>query len=112
MKLITAIINPFKLDSVREGLAEIGIKGVTVSEVRGVGRQKGHTQLYRGAEYEVSFLSKTKIEVAVSDSQLDAAIDAISQKASTGKTGDGKIFVTNLEEVIRIRTSEKGEDAI
>lgn len=112
MKLITAIIKPFKLDDVREALSEIGVAGVTVTEVKGFGRQKGHTELYRGAEYVVDFLPKTKLEVAVSDEKLEHAIDAISKVANTGKIGDGKIFVSNLGEVIRIRTGETGEDAL
>jgi len=112
MKLITAIIKPFKLDDVREALSEIGITGVTVTEVKGFGRQKGHTELYRGAEYVVDFLPKVKMEIAVSESTLDKALEAIVKAANTGKIGDGKIFVTNLEQVIRIRTGETGEDAI
>tara|TARA_R100000935_G_scaffold10485_2_gene20926 strand:- start:642 stop:1037 length:396 start_codon:yes stop_codon:yes gene_type:complete len=112
MKLITAILKPFKLDDVREALSDIGAKGVTVTEVKGFGRQKGHTELYRGAEYVVDFLPKVKIEVAVMDEMLEPAIEAITRIASTGKIGDGKIFVTNLEQVIRIRTGETGPDAI
>ena len=112
MKLITAILKPFKLDDVREALSDIGVKGVTVTEVKGFGRQKGHTELYRGAEYVVDFLPKVKIEVAVMDEMLEPAIEAIARIASTGKIGDGKIFVTNLEQVIRIRTGETGSDAI
>lgn len=112
MKLITAIIKPFKLDDVREALSEIGITGVTVTEVKGFGRQKGHTELYRGAEYVVDFLPKIKLEVAVTDTSLERAVDAIIKAANTGKIGDGKIFVTNLEQVIRIRTGETGEEAI
>ena len=112
MKLITAILKPFKLDDVREALSDIGVKGVTVTEVKGFGRQKGHTELYRGAEYVVDFLPKVKIEVAVMDEMLEPAIEAIARIASTGKIGDGKIFVTNLEQVIRIRTGETGPDAI
>ena len=112
MKLITAILKPFKLDDVREALSDIGVKGVTVTEVKGFGRQKGHTELYRGAEYVVDFLPKVKVEVAVVDEMVDLAIEAITRIASTGKIGDGKIFVTNLEQVIRIRTSETGPDAI
>lgn len=112
MKLITAILKPFKLDDVREALSDIGVKGVTVTEVKGFGRQKGHTELYRGAEYVVDFLPKVKIEVAVVDDMVDAAIETITRIASTGKIGDGKIFVTNLEQVIRIRTAETGPDAI
>ncbi|KAF3997162.1 P-II family nitrogen regulator [Glaciimonas immobilis] len=112
MKLITAIIKPFKLDEVREALSAIGVQGITVTEVKGFGRQKGHTELYRGAEYVVDFLPKTKIEAAVDDSILDRAVEAIETAARTGKIGDGKIFVLNLEEVIRIRTGETGKDAI
>lgn len=112
MKLVTAILKPFKLDDVREALSEVGVQGVTVTEVKGFGRQKGHTELYRGAEYVVDFLPKVKIEVAVTDDMMDAAIEAITCVASTGKIGDGKIFVTNLEQVIRIRTGETGADAI
>ncbi|MEH6502474.1 MAG: P-II family nitrogen regulator [Cycloclasticus sp.] len=112
MKLITAIIKPFKLDDVREALGDTGVAGVTVTEVKGFGRQRGHTELYRGAEYVVDFLPKVKLEIAVSEDQLDAAIDAIVQAANTGKIGDGKIFVTNLEKVIRIRTGETGNEAL
>jgi len=112
MKLITAIIKPFKLDDVREALAEVGVQGITVTEVKGFGRQKGHTELYRGAEYVVDFLPKVKLEIAVDDAMVDAVIDAISKSASTGKIGDGKIFITNLEEIIRIRTGETGSDAV
>jgi nitrogen regulatory protein P-II 2 len=112
MKLITAIIKPFKLDDVREALSDIGVAGVTVTEVKGFGRQKGHTELYRGAEYVVDFLPKVKLEIAVTESTLDKAIDAIIKAANTGKIGDGKIFVTNLEQVIRIRTGETGDDAL
>ena len=112
MKLVTAIIKPFKLDDVRDALAEVGIKGMTVTEVKGFGRQKGHTELYRGAEYTVDFLPKIKLEVALADDLLDQAIDAISQTANTGKVGDGKIFVFNLEQVMRIRTGEQDADAI
>ncbi len=112
MKLITAILKPFKLDDVREALSDIGVKGVTVTEVKGFGRQKGHTELYRGAEYVVDFLPKVKIEVAVVDEMVEPAIEAITRIASTGKIGDGKIFVTALEQVIRIRTGETGPDAI
>lgn len=112
MKLITAILKPFKLDDVRESLSEIGVQGVTVTEVKGFGRQKGHTELYRGAEYVVDFLPKVKLEIAVSDEMVDPAIEAIIRVASTGKIGDGKIFVTNLEQVIRIRTGETGSNAI
>ncbi|MDP4590945.1 MAG: P-II family nitrogen regulator [Burkholderiaceae bacterium] len=112
MKLITAIIKPFKLDEVREGLAEVGITGLTVTEVKGFGRQKGHTELYRGAEYVVDFLPKIKVEVAIQDDQVDAVIDAIVRAAHTGKIGDGKIFVTTLEQVLRIRTGETGDVAL
>jgi nitrogen regulatory protein PII len=112
MKLITAIIKPFKLDDVREALSEIGVAGVTATEVKGFGRQKGHTELYRGAEYVVDFLPKVKLEIAVSDDVLDKAVETIVNAANTGKIGDGKIFVSNLEQVIRIRTGETGEDAI
>jgi nitrogen regulatory protein P-II 2 len=112
MKLITAILKPFKLDDVREALSDIGVKGVTVTEVKGFGRQKGHTELYRGAEYVVDFLPKVKVEVAVIDEMVEPAIEAITRIASTGKIGDGKIFVTPLEQVIRIRTGESGPDAI
>ena len=112
MKLVTAILKPFKLDDVREALSEAGISGITVTEVKGFGRQKGHTELYRGAEYVVDFLPKIKLEVAVTGAQLDAALDAIAHTANTGKIGDGKIFVTDLEQVIRIRTGETGSDAL
>src|SRR5690606_32105097 len=112
MKLVTAIIKPFKLDDVRESLSDIGVQGITVTEVKGFGRQKGHTELYRGAEYVVDFLPKVKIEVAIDDDQLDRVIEAISKAANTGKIGDGKIFVVNLEQAIRIRTGETGTDAI
>ena len=112
MKLITAIIRPFKLDEVREALTEVGVSGLTVTEVKGFGRQKGHTELYRGAEYVVDFLPKLKIECAVSDELLAAALEAIQTAAGTGKVGDGKIFVTALEQVIRIRTGEIGADAL
>ena len=112
MKLITAILKPFKLDDVREALSEIGVKGVTVTEVKGFGRQKGHTELYRGAEYVVDFLPNVNVEVAVIDELVAPAIEAITRIASTGKIGDGKIFVTALEQVIRIRTGESGPDAI
>lgn len=112
MKLITAILKPFKLDDVREALSEIGVQGVTVTEVKGFGRQKGHTELYRGAEYVVDFLPKVKLDIAVVDDMVEPAIEAIIRVASTGKIGDGKIFVTNLEQVIRIRTGETGENAI
>jgi len=112
MKLITSIIKPFKLDDVRDALAEIGIQGLTVTEVKGFGRQKGHTELYRGAEYVVDFLPKVKIETAVPSEMLETAIEAISTAANTGKIGDGKIFVTNIEQTIRIRTGETGPDAL
>lgn len=112
MKLLTAIIKPFKLDDVREELSKIGIQGLTATEVKGFGRQKGHTELYRGAEYVVDFLPKTKIEIAIDDNMVDAAIEAITKVANTGKIGDGKIFVFNLEQVIRIRTGETGTDAL
>jgi nitrogen regulatory protein P-II 2 len=112
MKFITAIIKPFKLDEVRESLSAIGVQGITVTEVKGFGRQKGHTELYRGAEYVVDFLPKIKVEVAVSDDNVERVIDAISTAAKTGKIGDGKIFVTDIEQVIRIRTGETGADAL
>ena len=112
MKKIEAIIKPFKLDEVREALSEVGVTGLTVTEVKGFGRQKGHTELYRGAEYVVDFLPKIKLEIVVPDSVVDTAIEAIIKAARTGKIGDGKIFVTNLEQVIRIRTSETGEQAL
>ncbi|BCG64137.1 MAG: nitrogen regulatory protein P-II 2 [Methyloprofundus sp.] len=112
MKLITAIIKPFKQDDVREALSEIGIAGVTATEVKGFGRQKGHTELYRGAEYVVDFLPKVKLEIAVAEDILEQAIAAIVKSANTGKIGDGKIFVTELEQVIRIRTGETGNEAI
>ncbi len=112
MKLVTAIIKPFKVDEVREALGKIGIQGLTVTEVKGFGRQKGHTELYRGAEYVVDFLPKTKVEAAVRDELLDQVIEAIEQAARTGKIGDGKIFVSELGEVVRIRTGETGPDAL
>ena len=112
MKLITAIVKPFKLDDVREALSEIGVQGITVTEVKGFGRQKGHTELYRGAEYVVDFLPKVKIEVAVSRAIEEQTIEAIIKAANTGKIGDGKVFVSSLEQVIRIRTGETGEEAI
>jgi len=112
MKFISAIIKPFKLDEVREALSAIGVQGITVTEVKGFGRQKGHTELYRGAEYVVDFLPKVKLEVAIEDGLLDQVIDAIEQSASTGKIGDGKIFVFNLEQAYRIRTGETGADAL
>ena len=112
MKLVVAIIKPFKLDDVREALAEVGVQGITVTEVKGFGRQKGHTELYRGAEYVVDFLPKIKLEVAVADDQLDRVLEAIQASARTGKIGDGKIFVSTLEQVIRIRTGELDLDAL
>ena len=112
MKLVSAIIKPFKLDDVRESLSEIGIQGITVTEVKGFGRQKGHTELYRGAEYVVDFLHKVRIDAAVSDDVVDQVVEAISKAAQTGKIGDGKIFVVPLEQVIRIRTGESGHDAL
>lgn len=112
MKMVTAIIKPFKLDDVREALSEIGVQGLTTTEVKGFGRQKGHTELYRGAEYVVDFLPKVKLEIAVSDDQVDAVIEAITNSAQSGKIGDGKIFVTSLEQAIRIRTGESGEEAL
>lgn len=112
MKLVTAIIKPFKMDDVRAALSDIGVQGITVTEVKGFGRQRGHTELYRGAEYVVDFLPKLKLEIAVAESQLDAIIEAIIQSANTGKIGDGKIFVTDMEQVIRIRTGESGEEAV
>lgn len=112
MKLVTAIIKPFKLDDVRQALSGIGVQGVTVTEVKGFGRQKGHTELYRGAEYVVDFLPKVKMEIAVSDNMVDQVIETISSSAKTGKIGDGKIFVTALEQIIRIRTDERGDDAV
>ena len=112
MKLVSAIIKPFKLDDVREALSDMGVQGVTVTEVKGFGRQKGHTELYRGAEYVVDFLPKVKIEAAVDDSLVDQVIEAISSSANTGKIGDGKIFVVNLEQAIRIRTGDTGPEAL
>ncbi len=112
MKLVTAIIKPFKLDDVRESLSEIGVQGITVTEVKGFGRQKGHTELYRGAEYVVDFLPKVKLEVAVDEDMAEKVIDAITSVANTGKIGDGKIFVSPLDQVIRIRTGETGKDAV
>ncbi len=112
MKLITAIIKPFKLDDVREALSDIGVQGITVTEVKGFGRQKGHTELYRGAEYVVDFLPKVKVEVATSDELADQVIETITNAARTGKIGDGKIFVTPLEQAVRIRTGESGADAL
>lgn len=112
MKLVSAIIKPFKLDDVRQGLSEIGIQGITVTEVKGFGRQKGHTELYRGAEYVVDFLPKVKLEVVVDDSRVDEVIEAISNAANTGKIGDGKIFVSPVEQAVRIRTGETGSAAL
>ncbi len=112
MKLVTAIIKPFKLDEVREALSAIGVQGITVTEVKGFGRQKGHTELYRGAEYVVDFLPKVKVEAAIKDDLLDAVMEAIEKSASTGKIGDGKIFVFDLQHVVRIRTGETGADAL
>ncbi|MBL1322012.1 MAG: P-II family nitrogen regulator [Methylophaga sp.] len=112
MKKIEAIIKPFKLDDVRESLSDIGVTGLTVSEVKGFGRQKGHTELYRGAEYVVDFLPKLKLEIVIADDQLDTCVQAIIKAANTGKIGDGKIFVLPVEQVIRIRTGEQGEDAV
>ena len=112
MKLITAIIKPFKLDDVRDAVAEIGVQGLTVTEVKGFGRQKGHTELYRGAEYVVDFLPKIKIEIALDDNRVEAVIEAITKAANTGKIGDGKIFVLDLGQVVRIRTGETGSDAL
>jgi nitrogen regulatory protein P-II 2 len=112
MKMVTAIVKPFKLDEVREALSGIGVQGITVTEVKGFGRQKGHTELYRGAEYVVDFLPKVKIEAAVDDSIVDRVIEAIESAARTGKIGDGKIFVSALEQVVRIRTGETGKDAL
>ena len=112
MKLVTAIVKPFKLDDVREALSDIGVQGITVTEVKGFGRQKGHTELYRGAEYVVDFLPKMKLELAIDDSLVDQAIEAISKAANTGKIGDGKIFVSPIEQIIRIRTGETGSEAV
>ena len=112
MKLVTAVIKPFKLDDVREALSEIGVQGITVTEVKGFDRQKGHTELYRGAEYVVDFLPKVKLEIAIDDSLTDKVIEAVSKAANTGKIGDGKIFVTALEQIVRIRTGETGADAV
>lgn len=112
MKLLTAIIKPFKLDDVRAALSEVGVKGITVTEVKGFGRQKGHTELYRGSEYVVDFLPKVKLDIVIGNDQLDAVIKAITKTATTGKIGDGKIFVQDMQEVIRIRTGETGEDAV
>jgi nitrogen regulatory protein P-II 2 len=112
MKLITAVIKPFKMDDVRQALADVGVQGITVTEVKGFGRQKGHTELYRGAEYVVDFLPKVKLEIAVDDETVDNVVDAILKSANTGKIGDGKIFISSLEEIIRIRTGETGSDAV
>jgi nitrogen regulatory protein PII len=112
MKLVTAVLKPFKLDDVREALTGVGVSGITVTEVKGFGRQKGHTELYRGSEYVVDFLPKVKVEIALSDDQVDLAVDSIIKAANTGKIGDGKIFVTNLEKVVRIRTGETGAEAL
>lgn len=112
MKLISAVIKPFKLDEVREALSEVGVKGLTVTEVKGFGRQKGHTELYRGAEYVVDFLPKVKVEVVMEDSLVERAVEAIKNAAATGRIGDGKIFVSTIEDAIRIRTGEKGDDAL
>lgn len=112
MKMITAIIKPFKLDDVREAISEIGVQGMTMTEVKGFGRQRGHTELYRGAEYVVDFLPKVKLEVAVDDDLVDRVVEAISKSASTGKIGDGKIFISPIEQVIRIRTGETGAEAL
>lgn len=112
MKMITAVIKPFKLDDVREALSDIGVTGLTVTEVKGFGRQKGHTELYRGAEYVVDFVPKVRLDLAVSDDQLDSVIEVITKSAATGKIGDGKIFVTDLLQVVRIRTGETNDDAL
>lgn len=112
MKLVTAIIKPFKTDDVRDALSQIGVQGITLTEVKGFGRQKGHTELYRGAEYVVDFLPKTKLEIAIKEDILDQVIETISKAANTGKIGDGKIFVTDLAQIVRIRTGETGEDAL
>ena len=112
MKLVTAILKPFKLDDVRDALSDMGVSGITVTEVKGFGRQKGHTELYRGSEYVVDFLPKVKVEIALSDDQVEQAVDAIIKAANTGKIGDGKIFVTELEKVVRIRTGETGAEAL
>jgi len=112
MKLVTAIIKPFKLDEVREALSALGVQGMTVTEVKGFGRQKGHTELYRGAEYVVDFIPKTKLEIGIDDDQLEAVIDAVAQAAGSGKIGDGKIFVTELTRAVRIRTNETGPSAL
>ena len=112
MKLITAVIKPFKMDDVRQALADVDVQGITVTEVKGFGRQKGHTELYRGAEYVVDFLPKVKLEIAVDDEMVDNVVDAILKSANTGKIGDGKIFISTLEEIVRIRTGETGSDAV
>ncbi len=112
MKLVSAILRPHQLDDVREALSEAGVSGITVAEVKGFGRQKGHTEMYRGAEYQVDFLPKVKLEIAIAASELDSVIEAISKTANTGKVGDGKIFVSNLEKVVRIRTGETDQDAL
>ena len=112
MKLITAVIKPFKLEDVREALADIGVQGITVTEVKGFGRQKGHTELYRGAEYVVDFLPKIKLEIAISSEMVDSVVEAVTKSAATGKIGDGKIFISSLDEVVRIRTGETGVEAI
>ena len=112
MKMVTAIVKPFKLDEVREALSGIGVQGITVTEVKGFGRQKGHTELYRGAEYVVDFLPKVKVEIVLPEEQVERAVDAIQKAARTGRIGDGKIFISSVEEVIRIRTGETGQDAI
>lgn len=112
MKMVTAIVKPFKLDEVREALSRVGVQGVTVTEVKGFGRQRGHTELYRGAEYVVDFLPKVKLEVALPDDQVEGAVEAVLAAAATGKIGDGKIFIAPLEEVVRIRTGETGHDAV
>ena len=112
MKLITAVIKPFKLDDVREALADIGVQGITVTEVKGFGRQKGHTELYRGAEYVVDVLPKIKLEIAISSEMVDSVVEAVTKSAATGKIGDGKIFISSLDEVVRIRTGETGVEAI
>jgi nitrogen regulatory protein P-II 2 len=112
MKLITAVIKPFKLDDVRAALSDVGVQGMTVTEVKGFGRQKGHTELYRGAEYVVDFLPKVKLELALDDSMVEQAVESITKAAHTGKIGDGKIFITTIDEIIRIRTGETGSDAV
>lgn len=112
MKLVTAVIKPFKLDDVRDALVDVGVSGLTVTEVKGYGRQKGHTELYRGAEYVIDFLPKTKVEILVDESSLDMVVEAISKSCNTGKIGDGKIWVTSVDEVVRVRTGETGKEAI